>query len=163
MFGMAGFAEMVGVEIHSRAVGVAGIGPQEHLMRFHGASGRRRGHITLDEPGVHRVGQVEELEVERELGVVARGAGVDHVAAPEGHHHQQLLLRPDPQLTGGDADVARERRPELPDDVGLAGVGDVEDQYAWVHVGTPGGAIRAGAGAVSIHGVWPGSGPAEAV
>src|SRR6266496_2386044 len=33
--------------------------------------------------------------------------------------------------------------------VGQAGVGDVEDQYAWVHVSAPGAAIRAGAGAVA--------------
>src|SRR5262249_57055975 len=80
--------------------------------------------VAFDEPGVDRVGQVEELDVERELGVGACRAGMDDVAAPEGHHHQQLLLRPYPQLTGGDAHVAGERWPDLPDDVGLAGMGN---------------------------------------
>src|SRR5262249_25049761 len=111
---------------------VVGVGPQIHLVWFHRSPRRRCRPIALVEPGAERIAQVEELDLEWELRVVTSRAVMDHVAAPERHDHEELLLRPDPQLTRRDADVASERRADLPDDVGLGWVGDVEYENAGV-------------------------------
>src|SRR5215469_3755390 len=75
-----------------------------------------------------------ELDVERKGGVVARRAGVNDGTTAEVHDHQQLVLRPDAQLTRGDAYIALERGADLSNDGRIRRVLDIEDQDARMRV-----------------------------
>src|SRR6266536_2371377 len=91
--------------------------------------------------GCTGLGQVEELDVERKGHVVPDRAGVDHRATAEGHHHQQLLLRPNPELAGGDPDLTRIGRSDLTDNGRVRRIGDVRDQDPRVRVRTVSGFV----------------------
>src|ERR1700687_2700529 len=94
------------------------------------------------ETRVVRIGQVEKRKVEGKLRIGPGLTGMDHVAAPEVHDDQQLLVGPDPQLARRDADIARVRLADLADDFRARGILDIEDQDSWVRMraGIPGGA-----------------------
>jgi hypothetical protein len=144
-FGRAGLTETLGVESQKqRPVGVLRIDPEVHLVRLHLRSGERGRHVVRDERRMHRVGEVEELDVEREGRVVPHWAGVDDRAAAESHHHQQLLLRPDAELARRDPDLARVGQANLADDRRVRGVGDVGDQDPRVRVRAVLGQVSAG-------------------
>src|SRR5262245_33961209 len=73
-------------------------------MRLDRDAGARPGHMGTDQARVDRILEVVELVIEREGRVVTARADVDDSAAAEGQFDQELLRRPDPQLTRGDAD-----------------------------------------------------------
>src|SRR6266511_3217247 len=108
---------------------VLGVEPQVHLVRL------ARRHVGRHQTRMHRVGQVEETNPP---GVRARRAGVDERAAAEVHHHQQLLLRPHPQLARALTDVGPgdELLAELSDHRRGRRVRGVDDQNAGMRVRT---------------------------
>src|SRR6266851_2703950 len=109
-------------------------------MRLDRHSSRGPGDVSLDQLRVNRVGQVEELVVERKGRVVPSRTRVQEPAATKAQLDEQLLLRPDAQLSrrhsnrlpGGirgrdvDWDLSHDRR--------IRRVGDVDDQYPRVDV-----------------------------
>ena len=123
-------------EPEQRPVRVLWVNPEEHLVRLHLLTGDRGRHVARDEGRMHRIGEVEELDVERERRVIPQWAGVDDGAAAEGHHHQQLFLRPDAELACCDPDLAGVRRSDLTDHGRVRGICDVGDQDPWMRVRT---------------------------
>jgi hypothetical protein len=124
------------------AVRVLRIDPQVHLVRLNRLARQRGWHVARDERRVHGVAQVEELDVEGEGGVGSGRAVVDGRAAAEGHDHEELLLGPNTQLASGDAGKRCVRRAELADHGWIRGVGDVDDEHAWMDVHVRRGVAR---------------------
>jgi hypothetical protein len=83
--------------------------------------------------------QVEESDAE---GLSSPRASMDHPAAPEVHHHQELFVRPHPQLSRGLplVDPRDELASELTHDGWTGGIRDVDDQDPGVNVRT--GSVR---------------------
>ena len=97
--------------------------------------------MSLDQLRMYRVGQVEELVVKRKSRVVPAWTSVQEPTTAKAQLYEQLLLRPDAQLSRRHSDrlSCRVRGGDLDGNFAhhsrICWVGDVDDQYAWVDVG----------------------------